>query len=59
MAENKDDKNKKKELSFLDNISNRADISDAIVDFLKGRSVQECISTLDAAKRKILDMAIL
>lgn len=56
----KNDKNKKpKELSFLENIKNRKDISDAIVDFLIGRSVQECIDTLDAAKRKILDKAVL
>ena len=53
------ERNKKiKELSFMENIKSRKDISEAIVDFLRGRSVQECISTLDAAKRKILDRAI-
>ena len=58
-GDNKNDKNKKqKELSFLENIRNRKDISEAIVDFLKGRSVQECLSTLDVVKRKILDRAL-
>lgn len=53
------ERNKKiKELSFMENIKSRKDISEAIVDFLRGRSVQECISTLDAAKRKIMDRAI-
>lgn len=53
------ERNKKiKELSFMENIKSRKDISEAIVDFLRGRSVQECISTLDAAKRKILERAI-
>lgn len=58
----KNDNNEKgkkiKELSFMENVKSRKDISEAIVDFLRGRSVQECISTLDTAKRKILDRAV-
>jgi hypothetical protein len=43
---------------FWENISERSNASEAIMDFLKGKTVQECLDTLDAVKRKILGSAV-
>lgn len=56
--EKKDNNKNKKELSFSENISERHDISEAIVSFLKGKTIQECIDTLDAVKRKLLNRTV-
>ena len=46
------DNNKKPLQQMFEERGNKAE---AIVEFLKGLTVQECLSTLDAAKRMILN----
>lgn len=43
-----------KQPSLSEVMGKRAEAAEAIVDFLKGKTVQECIDTLDAVKRRIL-----
>jgi len=50
--------NSGKKDTFLEKIGKRADMSDAIMGFLKGKSVQDCIDILDAVKRKILSNTV-
>jgi hypothetical protein len=57
MSNNENNKNKKDE-PFMKKIEKRSDNAHAIMDFLKGLTVQECIDTLEAAKRHILSRAI-
>lgn len=49
------DKDKKQpDYSLLQTIIERGDIAEAILSFLKGKTVQECIDILDAVKRRML-----
>jgi hypothetical protein len=57
MSNNDNDKNKKHE-PFFKKIEKRSDNAQAIMEFLKGLTVQECIDTLDAVKRHIFSQAI-